>query len=96
MTDRRWLSPEAAADYLDIRVDYLPRLVKTGRIPAPEYQLGPRTPRYDRLKLDEVMGGPAMEGTTDPDKALEIFRAKMERKRGDKPPRKRKVITHGP
>ena len=34
MADRRWLSPEAAAAYLDVRVDALPRLVRAGRVPA--------------------------------------------------------------
>lgn len=73
MSGKRWLSPASAADYLDVRADYLPRLVKQGRIPAPDYTLGPRTPRYDRLALDKVMGGEPMEGTQDPDKALALY-----------------------
>lgn len=88
MNEKRWLSPAAAAAYLDVRVDALPRLVKSGRIPAPYYQLGPRSPRYDRLKLDEVMDGPAMEGTCDPDKAFEIWLAKFEEEMRQKQARK--------
>jgi hypothetical protein len=76
----RWLSPHAAANYLDVREDALPRLVKAGRVPAPEYQLGPRMPCYDRLNLDESMIGGL--GSPDPDKALEAWREKK-RGRGD-------------
>ncbi len=39
----RWLCPQGATTYLDVRIDALPRLVKAGRVPAPEYQLGPAT-----------------------------------------------------
>jgi hypothetical protein len=67
--DRRWLSPEAAADYLDVRTDALPRLVRAGRIPAPAYFLGPRQPRYDRLKLDSLAAAAAP--SHDPDSAVE-------------------------
>jgi hypothetical protein len=52
----RWLSPESAAEYLDVRVDALPRLFRSGRVPAPDYRLGPRSPRYDREALDKAMG----------------------------------------
>ena len=72
--EKRWLSPEAAAAYLDVRVDALPRLVRAGRVPAPDYALGPRSPRYDREALDRAMGAGA--ASNDPDQLLEAYRAK--------------------
>lgn len=57
MSEKRWLCPEAAAAYLSVRPDALPRLVKQGRIPAPSYHLGRRSPRYDRLALDARFEG---------------------------------------
>lgn len=70
----RWMSPEATADYLDVRVDALPRLVRAGRVPAPDYRLGPRSPRYDREALDKAMG--AGLASRDPDHMLEVYREK--------------------
>lgn len=60
----RWLDPDAAAAYLSVRVDALGRLVRQGRIPAPSYALGERSPRWDKLKLDEAFDGGT--GSTDP------------------------------
>ena len=57
MTDSRWLDPEATARYISVRVDALPRLVRQGRIPQPDYTLGPRSPRWDRLALDAQFEG---------------------------------------
>lgn len=57
MSDGRWLSPEEAAEYLGVKEHHLPRLVRQGRVPAPSRQLGPRSPRYDRLALDSMMEG---------------------------------------
>ena len=61
MTDAptRWLDPEATARYISVRVDALPRLVRQGRIPQPDYTLGPRSPRWDRLALDAQFEGGA-------------------------------------
>ena len=59
MTDSRWLDPEATARYISVRVDALPRLVRQGRIPQPDYTLGPRSPRWDRLALDAQFEGGA-------------------------------------
>lgn len=71
---KRWLSPESAATYIDVRVDSLPRLVRAGRVPAPDYSLGPRSPRYDREALDKAMG--ARVTSRDPDRLLEAYREK--------------------
>lgn len=59
VTDPRWLDPEAAAAYISVRVDELPRLRRAGKLPAPSYHLGPRKPRYDRLQLDAMFGDAA-------------------------------------
>lgn len=40
MPDDRWLDPAACASYIRVRTDALPRLVRTGRIPKPNYVLG--------------------------------------------------------
>jgi hypothetical protein len=41
----RWLSADAAAAHLDLRVDAFLRKVHQGVLPKPTYALGPRTPR---------------------------------------------------
>lgn len=67
MPDRaepRWLDAEATAAYISVRVDALSRLVRQGRIPRPDYRLGERSPRWDRLALDAAFNGGA--ASTDP------------------------------
>jgi len=59
MPDARWMDRDACADYISVRVDELPRLVRRGLIPAPSYHLGPRCPRWDRLALDARFGAPS-------------------------------------
>lgn len=56
MPEPRWLDREAAAEYVSLRVDELPRAVKAGKLPAPSYHLGPKTPRWDRLAIDRAFG----------------------------------------
>lgn len=53
----RWLDPEVTARYISVRVDALSRLVRQGRIPRPDYTLGPRSPRWDRDALDAAFNG---------------------------------------
>ena len=48
----RWLDREALATYVSVRVDYIPRLAKGGKLPAPSYHLGPKCPRWDRAAVD--------------------------------------------
>lgn len=66
--EARWLDPEAAAAYISVRVDQLRRLEKAGKLPEPSMHLGPRKPRYDRLKLDAMFDGGT--ASTDPDAAV--------------------------
>ena len=67
MADRvepRWLNAEATAAYLSVRPDALSRLVRQGRIPAPDYRLGERSPRWDRLALDAAFDGHLVVGVS--------------------------------
>jgi hypothetical protein len=64
MADARWLNSEATARYICVRIDALQRLVRAGRLPAPDYSLGPRSPRWDRLALDATFDGG--RASTDP------------------------------
>lgn len=57
MSETRWMNPEQTARYISVRVDALSRLVRQGRIPRPNYDLGPRSPRWDRLALDAAFEG---------------------------------------
>lgn len=61
----RWLDTGAAADYISVRPDALMRLVKAGRVPPPDYALGPRNPRWDRLALDSRFQGGAASTNVD-------------------------------
>ena len=55
MAEGRWLDPASAAAYIGVHPHKLGHLVEQGHIPAPSYQLGPRTPRYDRLALFQAL-----------------------------------------
>lgn len=50
----RWLDSESTAEYLGVRLSQLPKMLKDGLLPKPNYMLGPRRPRYDRLELDAM------------------------------------------
>jgi len=69
MNEPRWLDRDALAHYVSVRVDEIPRLVKSGRLPAPSFHLGPRSPRWDRLALDACFDGGV--ASTDPDIAVQ-------------------------
>ncbi len=51
----RWLDARHAADYLDLERAVFLRLVKSGQLPAPSCQLGPRFPRWNSADLDRAM-----------------------------------------
>ena len=74
MTDPRWLDSTETAKYICVRVDALPRLVRQGRIPKPNYDIGPRSPRWDRLALDE-----AFEGGSDSTNIDELVRVGVQK-----------------
>lgn len=61
--DTRWLNAEKTAAYLSVRIDALSRLVKQRRIPAPDYSLGPRSPRWDRKAIDAILGAKDISST---------------------------------
>jgi hypothetical protein len=54
INNARWLDRKATANYICAHVDSLRRLVKSGKLPEPSYELGKRSPRWDRLALDAV------------------------------------------
>jgi hypothetical protein len=84
MTDARWLDSEATAKYISVRVAALPRLVRQRRIPKPTHDLGPKSPRWDRLPLDATF-----EGGSDSTNIEQLVRAGVEDiLRGGKRPRK--------
>ena len=58
----RWLDSTEAAAHVGLREMEFLRRVKAARLPAPSYQLGARTPRWDRAALDATMtGGPTSQ-----------------------------------
>jgi hypothetical protein len=87
----RWLDPEAAARYFSVRPDALPRLVRDGRIPAPSYWLGERSPRWDRLALDAAFDG----GTASTDSA-NAFQGLADEIASEEPKRRRRQPSQLP
>ena len=71
---QRWLGPEQTATYVSCRVDHLPRLVRSGKLPPPSLHLGPRSPRYDRLRSDAMFGTAA---ASEVDARKEAARARL-------------------
>ncbi len=65
--ETRWLDRAGVAAYLSVRVDALPRLARRGKLPAPSYHLGARSPRWDRLALDSALSGTPSCPAIDPD-----------------------------
>jgi predicted DNA-binding transcriptional regulator AlpA len=59
LTPSRWLDPAEAASHVGLRELEFLRRVKAAKLPAPSYALGPRTPRWDRMALDQAMTGAA-------------------------------------
>ena len=65
MSEARWMDSDATAKHISVRVDALPRLVRQGRLPKPNYDLGPRSPRWDRLAIDAAFEGGAASTNLD-------------------------------
>jgi predicted DNA-binding transcriptional regulator AlpA len=60
--DERWLDAQATARYTGVRIDYLHRFVRAGKLPKPSYHLGPRSPRWDKEELDAAFTGGRAKG----------------------------------
>ena len=78
----RWLTLPHAAEYLDLSVDSLRRLVRAGKLPQPDRSLGVRMPRWDKEALDKAMQSSLPEvnrrrDLRDPDQALEAWLEKQ-------------------
>lgn len=52
-----WLDPAAAAAHLCVPPRRLQALVRKGKLPRPSYHLGPKSPRWDRDKIDSLLAG---------------------------------------
>ena len=62
MTEGRWLDREALARHISVRVDEVAKLLRAGKLPAPSYHLGPKSPRWDRQAVDALFAGRAASG----------------------------------
>ena len=69
MTEGRWLDREALARHISVRVDEIAKLLRAGKLPAPSYHLGPKSPRWDRQAVDALFTGGA--ASTDPNVAVQ-------------------------
>lgn len=61
----QWLDRDALAGRIHVRAHLLQRLVKAGKLPAPSYHLGPRSPRWLAAEVDAMFGravSPAPKG----------------------------------
>lgn len=56
-TAAEWLDREALATHISVRVDHLPKLQRSGKLPAPSYHMGPKSPRWSRHAVDEMFTG---------------------------------------
>jgi hypothetical protein len=56
MPNPRWLDREALAAHISVRVDEVQRLQRGGKLPAPSYHLGPRSPRWWSPEVDSRFG----------------------------------------
>ena len=52
--EHRWLNRDQAAEYVGKNKRHLARLIKLGKLPAPSYHFGPKSPRWDRHALDAL------------------------------------------
>ena len=78
MPEARWLDRDALARHISVRPDAIARLVKSGRLPAASYHLGPRQPRWDREKVDAVFAGEV--ASTDHGTAIHALAAQIARR----------------
>jgi hypothetical protein len=76
MTTPQWLDADSAARYLSLRLDAFNRKVRAGVIPAANYSLGERTPRWLASDLDTMMRPDT--GSTDPRTAVQALVEKIQ------------------
>ena len=70
----RWLNRDRLADYLGVDYTAITKLVRAGKLPQPSLHLGPRSPRWDRLAVDDLFGVSVQAKKA---KELEEARARM-------------------
>jgi hypothetical protein len=61
----RWLDRDALAAHISVRVDELPRLSRSGKLPAPSLHLGPRSPRWWSADVDAAFRPGVGSGSPD-------------------------------
>ena len=59
------------AVYISVRVDEVAKLLRAGKLPAPSYHLGPKTPRWDRFAVDALFEGSAPSSRQSIDAAVQ-------------------------
>jgi uncharacterized protein (DUF2267 family) len=91
MTIRRWLTPAAAADRLNVYPHELAKLVREGKIPAPSRRLGPKRPRYDLEALDRAMLGEDAQSEAEREREIDKRFADMAAKIAAQPKRSRRT-----
>jgi hypothetical protein len=76
----RWLSPKMLGCYLGRDPKTLLKLVRAGKLPKPTYQLGPKSPRYDRLAVDAMLTGQTEHSDAEDiaNRAIQRMRAEYE------------------
>ena len=76
----RWLSPKALGHYLGRDPKTLTGLARAGKLPKPTYQLGPKSPRYDRVAVDAMLTGQREDADAEDiaNRAIQRMRAEYE------------------
>jgi hypothetical protein len=82
----RWLDRAGAAAYLSMQVDHLKRHVKSGKLPAPSFHLGPKSPRWDREALDAAIQGSQGQAEMYEEAVNDILSGKYSRQRSGRRP----------
>jgi hypothetical protein len=56
MADAMWLDRDALAEHISKPVHLLARMVRAGKLPAPSYHFGPRSPVWWAPDVDAMIG----------------------------------------
>lgn len=86
--DHRWLKPADTAAYIGKPKGSLKQLAKDGLLPRPSYHFGPKSPRYDRQAIDDMITGRSRVADIDAAiaGAIELERQRKPRRRIHRPP----------